>query len=492
MQQKTFFQSWPAMPDSMKIHLIAACGTAMGALACMLKEEGHTVTGSDANVYPPMSDFLVQKGIRLLEGFDKAHVVANGVPDLVIIGNAVSKDNPEAAYVLEKGISHMSMPQAVNRFFARDKKIIMVTGTHGKTTTSSIMAHILSQAGMDPSFMIGGILKDYGSGFHRGKGDYMVIEGDEYDTAFFDKGPKFMHYDPYITIMTGIEFDHADIFTDLDHIKQVFSSLAKKIAPSCRIIACRDNETLMDVLAQDNLPFIGYSRLQKNPEDWHIVSSSISSSHKTCARIHGPSIPSETRNTNKIKEYEITTSMPGGHNLGNFLACAAAAQEIGIDPAAIQRAMTNFSGVKRRQEIRGIKRGITVMDDFAHHPTAVKETIAALKPLYREGRLIAVFEPRTNTSMRTFFQDIYPEAFTQADMVFVCQPCSKKVIPQSQRFSIETLVRDIQKAGGNAHGFASVEEILDFLPGNLQSGDLVLIMSNGGFDNIHDRLLDRI
>ncbi|WP_022663687.1 UDP-N-acetylmuramate:L-alanyl-gamma-D-glutamyl-meso-diaminopimelate ligase [Desulfospira joergensenii] len=465
-------------PSPLKIHLVAACGTGMGTLACILKEMGHGVTGSDRNVYPPMSDFLAEKGVKLFSGFDPANL--DEKPDLVIIGNAVTRDNPEARAVMERDIPYLSMPQAVNRFIASDKKIILVTGTHGKTTTSSIMAHILTCAGMDPSFMIGGILKDYHSSFRIGMGEYMVIEGDEYDTAFFDKGPKFMHYDPHITIMTGVEFDHADIFRDLDHIRVIFADFVKKIQPSSHIIACLENETLMEILESCRASMETYGQGREGPGDWYASDHEIKGGF-TLAGIHGPG-----------RSYNLETKLVGHHNLLNFLACAAAAQKIGIEPEQIQKAMASFSGIKRRQEIRGIKSGITIMDDFAHHPSAVRETIAAVRPFYRQGRVIAVFEPRTNTSMRRFFQDSYPGAFTEADMVCICKPCVKKDIPDPERFSPEKLASDINSLGVEARCFERVDDILEFLPPVLQRDDLVLIMSNGGFDNIHARILERI
>ncbi len=461
-----------------KIHLTAACGTGMGTLACVLKEMGYAVTGSDQHVYPPMSDFLAGKGILLCEGFGAGNLGHD--PDLVIIGNAVTRDNPEAQAVMARGIPYMSMPQAVNRFIAAGKKIILVTGTHGKTTTASIMAHILASAGLDPGFMIGGILKDYQSSFRIGSGDYMVIEGDEYDTAFFDKGPKFMHYDPFITIITGVEFDHADIFRDLDHVKQVFSDLVKKVAGKSHVIACKDSPHLMDVLVDihenDAKKVISYGK----GADWTFADSAPQD-FLTCARIQGPKT-----------SYEIETRLQGAHNLLNFTACAAAADIIGVDTGLVQEAMASFSGIKRRQEIRGVKNRITVMDDFAHHPSAVRETIRAVKPFYTRGRVIAVFEPRTNTSMRTFFQESYPRAFKEADLVCICNPSVKKTIPENERLSREKLVADISSLGVKARHFEDVQEVLAFLVPKLAAEDLVLIMSNGGFDNIHTRLLEMI
>ena len=446
----------------------------MGTLACVLKEMGYKVSGSDQNVYPPMSDFLKEKGISLFTGYDPLNLEHK--PDLVIIGNAVTKHNVEAAAVLQRGIPYLSMPQAVNKFIAKDKKIILVTGTHGKTTTSSIMAHILFKAGMDPCFMIGGILKDFNSSFRMGSGKYMVIEGDEYDTAFFDKGPKFMHYDPEITIMTGIEFDHADIFTDIDHIKNVFSTFVKKIEKDSHFIAYDDNDNLKEVLTSCVASIETYGEQAQ----WSF-SNHVQHNLKTFFDVHGPD-----------KTISIETNMVGEHNLFNCLACIAAASKVGISDKIIINALKTFSGIKRRQEIRGIKHGITVMDDFAHHPTAVKETIKAVKPFYKEGRVIAVFEPRTNTSMRNFFQDTYPDSFLDADMVCICEPGIKKNIPLNDKFSTAQLVADIAKRGIEAYYFKNSDVIISFLVPKLRRNDLVLIMSNGGFDNIHINLLEKI
>lgn len=476
------------MADSIKrIHLVAACGTGMGTLACILKKMGYIVTGSDQNVYPPMSDFLEDNGITLFSGFHPANISAdpNRVPDLVIIGNAVTRDNPEAVAVMERGLAYMSMPQAVNRFIANDKKIILVTGTHGKTTTCAIIAHLLETAGLSPSFMIGGILKDYNSSFKIGDGEYMVIEGDEYDTAFFDKGPKFMHYDPFITIMTGIEFDHADIFMDLDHICRVFGALVSKIKDKSRIIACKENVNLMQVLEKSGV--VDFQTYGPNAM-WQVHDHRLGNEPDpgtgglhTLARITGPGT-----------DINIQTDLPGHHNLFNVTACIAAARSLGIKAADIAQGLFTFSGVKRRQEIRGQVAGITVMDDFAHHPTAVKETISAVKPFYPQGRLVAVFEPRTNTSMTNIFQATYPACFDLADLVCICSPGVKKNIPEQERFSPQRLVKDICKRGRTAHHFHDPGQIIDFLVPRLRPRDLVLIMSNGGFGNIHQRLLERL
>ena len=446
----------------------------MGTLACILKQMGYRVSGSDQNVYPPMSDFLSEKGISLFTGYDPSNL--DHKPDLVIIGNAVTKLNVEAQAVLQRGIPYLSMPQAVNKFIAKNKKIILVTGTHGKTTTSSIMAHILFVAGMDPSFMIGGILKDFNSSFRIGSGEYMVIEGDEYDTAFFDKGPKFMHYDPEITIITGIEFDHADIFTGIDHIKTIFSTFVKKIEKNSHILAFKNNDNLKQVLDRSAASIETYGEQAQ----WSF-SNHVQQNSKTFFDVQGPDI-----------KLSIETKMVGEHNLFNCLACIAAAKKMGISDKNLYNALKTFSGIKRRQEIRGIKNGITVMDDFAHHPTAVKETIKAVKPFYKKGRVIAVFEPRTNTSMRKFFQNTYPDSFLNADMVCICEPGIKKNISQKDKFSTRQLVADIEKKGIEAYYFENSEGVIRFLLTKLKQDDLVLIMSNGGFDNIHVKLLEKI
>ena len=446
----------------------------MGTLACILKQMGYMVSGSDQNVYPPMSDFLSEKGISLFTGYDPSNL--DHKPDLVIIGNAVTKLNVEAQAVLQRGIPYLSMPQAVNKFIAKNKKVILVTGTHGKTTTSSIMAHILFVAGMDPSFMIGGILKDFNSSFRIGSGEYMVIEGDEYDTAFFDKGPKFMHYDPEITIMTGIEFDHADIFTGIDHIKTIFSTFVKKIEKYSIILAFNNNDNLKQVLEGSVASIETYGEQAQ----WSF-SNHVQQNSKTFFDVQGPDI-----------KVSIETNMVGEHNLLNCLACIAAAKKMGISDRNLCNALKTFSGIKRRQEIRGIKHGITVMDDFAHHPTAVKETIKAVKPFYKKGRVIAVFEPRTNTSMRNFFQNTYPDSFLDADMACICEPGIKKNIPQKDKFSTRQLVADIEKKGIEAYYFEDSDAVIRFLVSKLKQDDLVLIMSNGGFDNIHVKLLEKI
>ena len=462
--------------DVKTIHMIAACGTGMGALACMLQDMGFEVTGSDQNVYPPMSDFLQQKGIRLFKGYHAENLAHQ--PDLVVIGNAISRGNPEAEAVLEGEIPYCSMPQALNHFAAHGKKKIIVTGTHGKTTTSSLIAHILHDAGLDPTFMIGGILKGFDSNYRVGTGPHVVIEGDEYDTAFFDKGPKFMHYVPDTAIVTGVEFDHADIFSNLDEIKGHFQRFVARIPSDALLIACKENHTLADIVPAADCTIQYYGRADA---DWE------------CSAIERD----EQGTTFQLKTPEnehiiVRSPMMGQHNAMNIMAAFGAARRAGVSDEVILAALATFQGIKRRQDIRGVKNGITVMDDFAHHPSAVKETISAVKPFYSNGRVIAVFEPRTNSSMRDVFQDDYPPAFDLADVVCIREPSMLKKIPENQRISTEKLAADIAARGIDAYCFRDTESIIEYLLSMSRAGDLLLIMSNGGFDNIHRKLMDRL
>jgi UDP-N-acetylmuramate: L-alanyl-gamma-D-glutamyl-meso-diaminopimelate ligase len=458
------------------IHLIAVCGTGMGALACMLKDLGYAVTGSDQHVYPPMSVFLKEKGITLSQGF-RPENLAYG-PDLVVVGNAVSKNNPEVVEMVRTGRNFCSMPQAVNTFAGRGKQTILVTGTHGKTTTSSLIAWLLHCAGMGVSFVIGGILANFNSNYYLGTGDTLVLEGDEYDTAFFDKGPKFMHYDPTIAVLTGVEFDHADIFSDLDHIKKAFLTFVSGLRSDAALFAFQPDSNVDEVTR--TAPCHVY-RYGNHGENWAIKP----------VRIDPPwTFFDVIRSRDLFGRFQ--TPMPGDHNLFNTLAAIAVADRLNIPKQIIQEGLKSFKGVKRRQEIRGTKNGITVIDDFAHHPTAVKQTIQAIKGYYPENRLVAVFEPRTNTSMRNIFQTVYAEVFDSADQVCIRKPALLGKIPPGERFSSKQLVDDLIRRGKDANYFDNTEEIITFLIKESRSGDVILVMSNGGFDNIHSRLLESL
>jgi UDP-N-acetylmuramate: L-alanyl-gamma-D-glutamyl-meso-diaminopimelate ligase len=441
------------------------------------KDLGFEISGSDQRVYPPISLFLDQKGISVKQPFSEQNL--SGQPDLVIIGNAVTRDNPEARMVAKQKLNYCSMPQAIKHYIAAKKQLIVVTGTHGKTTTSALTAWILYQAGLDPSFIIGGILTDFNSNYRIGKGDHIVLEGDEYDTAFFDKGPKFLHYLPDLAVLTSVEFDHADIFQDLDHVRQAFNGFISNIHHESTLLAFDDDENIAGLINGKNCRVVKYGRHMESP--WRLGDISIK--------------PPWTDFEVFYDQKKYQTFQPrliGEHNLLNALAAIALADTLSIPKALIAKALNNFQGVKRRQEVRGVKRGITVIDDFAHHPTAVKETIRAIKPFCNRGRLIAVFEPRTNSSMRKVFQNIYPLSFDPADLICIRKPPLLEKIPTPERFSSETLVADLNRRGLAAHYFPDTDTIIAFLIAEAQTGDVILIMSNGGFDNIHDRVLKRL
>jgi UDP-N-acetylmuramate: L-alanyl-gamma-D-glutamyl-meso-diaminopimelate ligase len=460
--------------NARRMYLIAVCGTAMGALACMLKDLGFEVTGSDRQAYPPISTLLKEKRIAVLEGFESDHITTEY--DLVVVGNAVRRDNPEAVRMRELNLPFCSMPQAINHFAGSGKKSLVITGTHGKTTTSSLLAWILHSAERDPSYIIGGILKNFDANYRIGKGEYLVLEGDEYDTAYFDKGPKFLHYAPTAAILTSIEFDHADIFKDKSAVNKAFDAFLSQMSSQSTLLAFDQDLTVRELVQGRlcRLRFYG----KDNGSKWRLGNHSVN--------------PPWTF-FDVIKEGmpwgSFQTQIIGEHNLWNALSAIAVADVLGIERDAITTALQTFKGVKRRQEIRGVKNGITIMDDFAHHPTAVRETIRAVKSFHTAGRIIAVFEPRTNSSMRNVFQKDYSLSFDGADRVCIRKPPLLDKIPASERFSSELLVNDLKNRGIDARFFPDTDTIIDFLVETAKPKDLILIMSNGGFDRIHERLL---
>ncbi len=460
------------IPDGVRrVHLIAVCGTGMGALALMLKEAGMEVTGSDTGVYPPMSDLLQDKGIPLFEGFSPDHL---GDADLVVVGNAVRKENPEAMAVGARGLCYCSFPQAVAGFFGRDKRTVVVSGTHGKTTTSAMMAWVLEHAGLDPSFMIGGVLHNFSSNCKVGRGEFLVVEGDEYDTAFFDKGPKFLHYDPEVTILTSVEFDHADIYRDLDHVNEAFAALMKRMRPEAAVVA-GPGDNVARIAAFASCEVFSYG---DDTSAWR--------SEVLC------DTAPETRfrlffRDRLYGEYRLV--MPGGHNVTNAVSVIATCHRLGISAPMVAEGLASFTGVKRRQEIRGEVGGVMVMDDFAHHPTAVASTLQAVRSFYADRRLVAIFEPRTNSSMRDVFQEAYAQAFDAADVICVRRPAHPEKVPDGHRFSSEALVADLIARGKRAYLFDDAMAIVTFCNAQARKGDLLMVMSNGGFEGIHGALL---
>lgn len=457
------------------IHLMGVCGTGVGALAGMLKSMGYSVTGSDQNVYPPMSDFLASMGIPVHSGYGPDNL--DPAPDFVVVGNVIRRDNPEAIALAEKRIPYASFPQTLSHFFIRGKRSLVVAGTHGKTTTSSLLATLLHLAGRDPSFMIGGIVQAFGRNYHVGGGDCFVAEGDEYDTAFFDKGPKFLHYRPSVAILTSIEFDHADIYADLAAVKRSFVKLVAAMPPDGCLVACFDDPVVREVVADARCRVLSYG--EGADCDWRLTDLAVRPEGTAFSALYRGKVFGEFRNV-----------LPGRHNALNALAVVAVLDLLGLGADTIGQGLAAFQGVKRRQEVRGVAAGVTVIDDFAHHPTAVRETLAALAAAYAGRRLLAVFEPRTNSSRRSVFQEAYIKAFDSADLVLVREPVPLDNLAEQERFSSAMLVDDLRKRGCEAAYFSTTEAILSHLEKNVRPGDVVAILSNGGFDNIHQRLLE--
>ncbi len=465
-------------PDDIRhIHIMGVCGTGMAAIAGMLKESGYRVTGSDQNVYPPMSDFLAQAGIEVMQGYVPENLEPR--PDLVIVGNVIQAVFPEAQRLAELGIPYLSMPQALAHFFLsgeEPKKSLVVAGTHGKTTTSSLLASALHRADCSPGFLIGGIVEAFGRNYRLGEGEYFVVEGDEYDTAFFNKVSKFLHYRPHFAILTSIEFDHADIFADLEAIKESFARFVSLIPQDGALIACMDDPVVAEIAAQSTGPVISYGT--GNDCFWQVRELTVNGLSSSFAAYK-----------DDVLFGEFTLPMPGRHNGLNALAVIALMDHLGISQDAIREGLASFEGIKRRQQIRGEVDGITVLDDFAHHPTAVRETVQALRLAWPDRRLLIVFEPRTNSSRRAIFQQQYEQAFNGADQVIVREIVPLANVPADEQFSSGQLAAALNDQGIPAEYFSDTAAILAFLAKQVRSGDVVAILSNGGFDNIHEQLL---
>lgn len=459
-----------------RIHIMGICGTGMAALAGMLQKSGYTISGSDNHVYPPMSDFLAQLGIAVCDGYGPHNLASH--PDLVIVGNVITRMNPEAAELAQLGIPYLSFPQALAQFFIAQRTSLVIAGTHGKTTTCSLLATALFRANLDPAFMIGGIIREFGGNFRIGDGKYFVAEGDEYDTAFFDKGSKFLHYQPKIAVITSVEFDHADIFADLDAIKRTFRKFIALIPKDGLLIANFDDANVRELAAEAQCPVQSYGLASSC--DWTLTDVAMQQG-----------LTSFTAYFKGTKMGRLTVKLPGRHNCLNSLAVTAVMHHLGVTVDTISEGLSTFGGVKRRQEVRGIENGVTVIDDFAHHPTAVKETLAALRMAYPDQRLVVVFEPRTNTSRRAIFQKEYTQAFDQADHIVLREPVPLTNVEENNQFSSRKLADDLRTLRNlTAVAFNDTDEILGHLTTELKAGDVVAILSNGGFDNIHTRLLE--
>jgi len=455
-----------------KFHFLGICGTAMASVAAALQERGFKVTGSDENVYPPMSSFLQKKGIAVKEGYRAENIPADA--DVVVIGNAMKRGNPEVETVLSRKLFYLSLPEVLKNHFLRGRHNLVVTGTHGKTTTTALLGWIMEKAGCNPAYLIAGMPKNFGQGARLNDSKYFVIEGDEYDTAFFDKRSKFIHYLPELLIINNIEFDHADIFKNLDEIKLSFRRLLNIVPQNGMVLLNGDDpncvEVAKDCLAQ--MIEVGFS--------------------KNCGQRIRDVAYSPESSTFKLGEETFEIPLVGEFNVRNAAMAAMAARFYDVPKKKIDSAFKSFAGIARRQELRGEARGVKVIDDFGHHPTAVAQTLQALRHRYRGHRLWAVFEPRSNTTRRAVFQQQLPEALKFADGVFISQVARLEQIPENERLKPERVVAAIAKAGRPAFYEQNADTIVNRIIPMLRPNDVVVVFSNGGFDNIHEKLLMRL
>jgi UDP-N-acetylmuramate: L-alanyl-gamma-D-glutamyl-meso-diaminopimelate ligase len=452
-----------------KVHLIAACGVGMSALAALLKAAGHDVTGSDEGVYPPASTLLERLGVAVKEGFDAARL--DGV-DLVVCGNAVRSTNVEATAARERGLRTTSFPQALEELFLVARRPLVVAGTHGKTTSSSMLAWVLRQTGKDPGYLIGGAPPDLGTNATLGSGPWFVVEGDEYDSAYFDKEAKFLHYRPWAVLLNAIEFDHADIYRDLDHVKGAFRKLLALLAPDAPLVACGDFPHVLDVAEGTAPRLVRFGVGEVNT--WRVTDLADDGRVRFTVREDGRAV------------CDVALRMAGAINARNALGVMLVARECGVAFAEAAAALTEFHGVARRQEVVGEARGVVVIDDFAHHPTAVAGTIAALRLRYPGRRLRAVFEPRSNTSRRRVFQREFADALARADEAVLAAVFTKPgdPIPAEERLDPAEIVADVAARGTPARLLDGVPAIRDYLLTTSVSGDVVVIMSNGAFGGL--------
>jgi UDP-N-acetylmuramate: L-alanyl-gamma-D-glutamyl-meso-diaminopimelate ligase len=464
------------LPPGAHIHVIAVGGVAMATFAAMLKEHGFQVSGSDQGVYPPMSDFLARAGITVMQGYRAENL--SPAPDLVVVGNAVSRTNPEVTALLASRIPYISFPQALGELFLPGKRSLVIAGTHGKTTSTALLGWALEKAACQPSVLLGGISRNFDQGYRLGNGEFFVIEGDEYDTAFFDKGPKFLHYQPQGVVVNAIEFDHADIYRDLDHVKQAFARLLALVPVGAPIVVCRDFPAALDVAQAAQKPFTTFGlsayadwQVRDVLDDGQQLNFTVTHQQKDVVR--------------------FATPLMGKMNIRNALGVTALCCSLGIPATDLIPGFASFLGVERRQELIGEVNGITIIDDFAHHPTAVTVTIEAVKMRYPQRRLWAVFEPRSNTCRRRIFQQPLAKALARADGIIIGPVFTKPQDPiaTEELFSPAELTADLQQVGKEAHAGQGTEEIVSFLTEQCRVGDVVLVMSNGAFGGLPRKLL---
>jgi UDP-N-acetylmuramate: L-alanyl-gamma-D-glutamyl-meso-diaminopimelate ligase len=458
------------------IHLIGICGTAMASLAGMLQRRGFRVTGSDTAAYPPMSDFLASLDIPVAP-FAVQNLQPQ--PDRVVVGNAISRGNVELEQVLDQRIPFCSLPQVLHDEFLRGKEVLVVAGTHGKTTTTSMLAWIFHTAGLQPSFLIGGIAENFGSSFQLGQGKHFILEGDEYDTAFFDKGPKFLHYFPDSIILTSVEFDHADIYKDLDAVETAFKRLVNLVPRRGRIIAFDTGESVERCLARAFCPVERYG--SSTNATWQITNLHLEPGRTTWSIV---------RDGKPWADFDYAVA--GEYNVWNATAAAAMAANCGIAREEISAALKTFKSVKRRLEVRAKVNGITIIDDFAHHPTAIAGTLTALRSTYPGARLWTILEPRSNTLRRNVLQNELAKSLALADEVVVANVFKSEAIPEAERLDLAAVAAQIQKHGRRARIVPTVDGIVQLIAPELRSGDVVAILSNGGFGGIYEKLPERL
>ena len=462
---------------SKHIHLIGICGTAMASLAGMLRARGFRVTGSDSAAYPPMSTFLESLGIPVAQPFAETNL--NPRPDLVVVGNAISRGNVELERLLDERIPFCSLPQILHDEFLVGKEVLVVAGTHGKTTTTSMLAWIFETAGLQPSFLIGGMAENFGSSFGLGAGKHFILEGDEYDTAFFDKGPKFLHYFPDGVILTSVEFDHADIYKDLDAVETAFKRLVNLVPRRGRIIGFDRGESVERCLAKAFCPVERYGTT--DAAAWKIADLKYEPERTSWAVM---------RDGKQWARFQFP--LAGEYNVWNATAAAALAANYGVAPETIAKALATFQSVKRRLEVKAQVNGVTIVDDFAHHPTAIEQTLGALRERYRGARLWVVLEPRSNTLRRNVLQDALARSLALADEVIVASIFKSDAIPVAERLDLNRVVEEIRKRGKPARVLADADAIVGAVATELRSGDVVAILSNGGFGGIYDKLPARL
>jgi UDP-N-acetylmuramate: L-alanyl-gamma-D-glutamyl-meso-diaminopimelate ligase len=465
------------MTKSRHIHLIGICGTAMASLAGMLRERGFHVTGSDAASYPPMSTFLESLGISVAQPFAEANLDPR--PDLVVVGNAVSRGNVELELVLDQRIPFCSLPQILHDEFLVGKDVLVVAGTHGKTTTTSMLAWIFETAALHPSFLIGGIAENFGRSFGLGDGKHFILEGDEYDTAFFDKGPKFLHYFPDSVILTSVEFDHADIYKDLDAVETAFKRLVNLVPRRGRIIGFDSGASIDRCLQKAFCPVERYGASDR--AGWKVANLKLDEDRTSWSVL---------RDQKLWADFEFP--LGGEYNVWNATAAAALAANYGIPKDTIAKALQTFRSVKRRLEVKAEVNGITIIDDFAHHPTAIEQTIHALRARYPQSRLWVILEPRSNTMRRNVLQDALSRSLSLADQVIVAAIFKSEAIPEAERLDLNHVIDEIQKRGKQARILPDADAIVNTIAPELRDRDVVAILSNGGFGGIYEKLPQRL